>query len=441
MPSALVPEGAGGRLFLATSSAPSGSPLFFRGTLRAPRRTADLLLALSQVVRSRFHSPASMLARILAEADPVVTCSVDRLRFEGFSSCCGVYARVDLQPEALDGVLLGHGTTNVDFNPPIRAALTKLRDTEPVRLSVGAAEIELTTPTGHVVERKVPLPLRWLKGFVEAQAHQARMSRRFDLSAAETRRFVRSIPRSDAASRLAWVSPLGAGVRLSQTESRGSVRVAGPGRLRVLDDLVRHALGMRIYADDRTGSSAWELILPHERFHLVLSPEVWRGFSGEGQVLSELSDQDGKDAAALLRPLLRWESAIDVDALARQSGFAVRLVRLGLAWLGASGIVGYDLGQAGYFHRELPYDCRRLEALNPRLASARKLVDGGAVRVERRSAEGVEAWVRGSGVDHRVKLSPTSEVCTCPWWGKHAGDRGPCRHVLAVNIFLEEMVG
>src|SRR5688572_1666307 len=142
-PSALLSEGDLERLFLATTSAPETSPLFFRGTLRQPRRTADLLLALSRVVRTRFHVPPAMLARILAEADPVVTCSEDRLRFEGFSSFCSVYARVDLLPDALDGALLGHGTTNVDFNPPMRAALAGIREREPVRLSVGAAEVEL----------------------------------------------------------------------------------------------------------------------------------------------------------------------------------------------------------------------------------------------------------------------------------------------------------
>ena len=52
-------------------------------------------------------------------ADPVVTCSDDRLRFEGFSGCCGAYARVDFLPSAITGDVFGRGTTNVDFNQPI----------------------------------------------------------------------------------------------------------------------------------------------------------------------------------------------------------------------------------------------------------------------------------------------------------------------------------
>ncbi len=66
------------RVRLATSGPASVPGLFFRGTLAKPRLTADLLLALVRVVQSRFHIPAAMLTRILAAADPVVTCAEDR---------------------------------------------------------------------------------------------------------------------------------------------------------------------------------------------------------------------------------------------------------------------------------------------------------------------------------------------------------------------------
>jgi hypothetical protein len=46
---------------------------FVRGLLRPPRRTAELLLAVGEVARTRFFVPASMLERILRLADPVVT--------------------------------------------------------------------------------------------------------------------------------------------------------------------------------------------------------------------------------------------------------------------------------------------------------------------------------------------------------------------------------
>ncbi|MFN3653403.1 MAG: SWIM zinc finger domain-containing protein [Armatimonadota bacterium] len=434
-PSALVVDGALERLFLATTSAPAaGSPLFFRGTLCQPRRTADLLLALARVVRTCFHVPPAMLARLIAESDPVVTCSEDRVRLEGFSSCCGVYARVDLLPPALDGALLAHGTTNVDFNAPMRAALAGIRERETVRLSVGAEEVELSRATGETVERKVPLPVRWLKGFVEAQAHQARLTRRFEVSGAETRRFLRGLPRSGTHGRPAYVAGSGSGLRLSQVAGRGAVRVAGVERLLVLDDLARHARRLRVYAGDDTEASGWELELDDARFHLVLSPEVWRGFSGEGQVLDELSAAEGERETARVRAALRWQSRLDAESLARECGLEPAAVRRALARLGASGVVGYDLAEGAFFHRELPYDYDRIEALHPRLRDARKLLAEGGVELTREDEAGVEAWVRGSGVEHRVRLDAHGARCTCPWWSKHGGERGPCKHVLAVQI-------
>jgi hypothetical protein len=51
-------------------------------------------------VASRFFVPPAMLERILALADPIVTSGGGMLRFEGFSGCRSVYARVDLTPES-----------------------------------------------------------------------------------------------------------------------------------------------------------------------------------------------------------------------------------------------------------------------------------------------------------------------------------------------------
>jgi uncharacterized Zn finger protein len=47
--------------------------------------------------------------------------------------------------------------------------------------------------------------------------------------------------------------------------------------------------------------------------------------------------------------------------------------------------------------------------------------------------------VRSGAVDYLVRLSDTGipDSCTCPWWNKHRGTRGPCKHVLAVRLFRE----
>jgi len=99
---------------------------FFEGKLLEPVITARCLRTVSDLVGTRFYIPPSMLARIIREADPVVTVSSDALRFEGFSSCCSAYVRHDLTADCYAAENIRVGTTNVDFGADMRAALAKV---------------------------------------------------------------------------------------------------------------------------------------------------------------------------------------------------------------------------------------------------------------------------------------------------------------------------
>jgi hypothetical protein len=270
----------GANLRLATCSAgPEPHPYFFEGRLVRPGWAAEPLRSLVEVVQSRFHIPAATLARILALADPIVTGSGELLRFEGFSACCSTYGRVDFLPEAIDGTWHGRGTTNVDFNAPMRAALARIRDSDQVGLAVGSDLVSLNRGDESVVERKVALPVRWLKGLVEVQAYQARMVRKLEVPGFEAARFLRSLPKGSATTS-GHVVPSGRGLRLSQVAARDGIRVGGVQRLHILDDLARRAKMLRIYADPQNEASAWELVLGEARFTLVLSPATARAAEG-----------------------------------------------------------------------------------------------------------------------------------------------------------------
>jgi hypothetical protein len=433
--SELVPAPEGSRLRLATSTRPGEHPHFFKGRLTHPQRAAELLLALSEISRTRFFLPPGMLARIIAAADPVVTSGGERLRFEAFSVCCGVYARVDLLPEAVEGDWTGRGTTNVDFNPPMRAMLGRIGASDGVSLSVGATSLELEREGKSVVERKVKLPMRWLKGFVEVQSYQSRMQPALELSADEASRFFRGLPRTVAGGAPGYAVPAGKGLRLSQRDAPGAIRLGGSGRLKLLERLARHARRVRVYSG-ADGVSGWELVLDEARLHLVLSPDPSRGFSGEGQALSHLARSDSRDALGYVRAALRWQATLDPGALGRDLGLEPQAVWQSLSVLGSRGLVGYDLESASFFHRELPFDLDLVEQLQPRLRDARELVESGGVRIVS-SGETVEAYVRGTDVEHRVRSAGDELRCTCPWYSKHQGKRGPCKHVLGVQISLE----
>ncbi len=425
---------------VAAEDAKGQQKQFFSGTLVRPRHVAELLRLLMTVVQARYHIPAAMLNRILAEADPIVTSSDERLRFEGLSSCCGVYCRVDLFPDAVRDGQFGQGTTNVDFNPPMLAALAKVRESDTIEFVVEREGFELRKATESVVEKKVKLPVRWIRGLTEVQACQSRMTLFHEASGPDIWRFLRSFPRMKTGHREMWIVASGRSLRLSQRATKEGLRVCGLERLRVLEACAATARSVQLFADPVTGASAWQLTFADSRFTLTLSPEVWRGFSGEGQVLHQLA---GKSWPAFLRRVktrLRWQSQLDLADLQKQLGKDVsdETIREALASLATQGLVGFDLGDGAWFHRELPFDLGQVEKHHPRLKDARKLLDEDKVKVVKATEKLAEVLVASSDVEHRVRFQNDEPHCTCPWFSQYQNSRGPCKHILAAQILLEE---
>ncbi len=388
-------RGDGREVLLATSGGmtevgPARRPRFFSGFLTDPAPAALGMLACAAVARSRYCLSGSVLAML---RDPVVTSSQGLLRFESFSSCCGVHARLDLLPGALGDPPLVAGTTNVDFNDPMRAALGGAAVSGPLLLSVGSGELVVDTLGGSVTRALAPA----------------------------------------LGQRPLWASPAAGTFALGTTARRGAACVAGPHRLAELGPLFRFARGLRAYGPDvdagaAEAPSAWELDLGSARFTLTLSAEKYRGFSGEGALLELLADEDVAADALLVGAVLDWNSRIDARLLGTELAIGSERVSSALAYLAASGRVGYDLADESYFRRELPFG-PALETMHPRLASARALVESGAVTL---SVGG--AVVRSGDSAHRVTIGDGTSRCTCPWWGKHQGSRGPCKHVLAARL-------
>ena len=132
------------------------------------------------------------------------------------------------------------------------------------------------------------------------------------------------------------------------------------------------ARSLQVWGSAHSGVSAWVLTFPGGRFTLLISPELHRGFSGEGQVLDHLA-AGWERALPRVQALLRWDAMIDPSQIAESSGLSADEVTGSLAALAALGAVGYDLHQGRYFHRELPFDTSKISRLNPRLKRAEAL--------------------------------------------------------------------
>lgn len=440
--SQLAQDGHGSRLGLVTGAAmtPQGlipalepGTTFFSGFVTRPDVLAAGLLAVADIAGSRY-ADLGVTARIKA-ADPVVTAGGDRLRFESFSLCNGVYACFDLLPEGLGTSEVGFGTTNVDVNQPLRTALARVNRDEPLHLAVGPDELRTSSLTETHVEPKVALPDRWVRGLAETARLLHEMSLVATSTGVQARRFFTGPPRVAAPGPELHVLPLPTGWRTTSRPNPASIPIFGATRLRGADRVLRHTTRLAVHRHPG-GSTAWVLDLPGSRLTLAFSPGLYRGFSGEGTLLALLAHPEAETSGRRLQEHLGWTATIDPGHLARTTGLGAHEVEAGLNWLSASGRVGYDLDAAAWFHRDLPVDSEAVIRRNPRITAALRLVEASGVRLRAAGSWEVDGTREARYEVTTSADSPSGLRCSCLWETEHAGTRGPCKHILAVLIDL-----
>ncbi|WNI36106.1 SWIM zinc finger family protein [Chryseobacterium sp. SG20098] len=430
--SSLVRRGTLEELFLAKYSEIDKNtdiPCFFWGNVKQPFILARCLITLSNIVKSSFNLSPFQMALL---KDPIVTAGNERLRFEGFSHCAGVYARIDVLPEGLYGEFLENGTTNVDFNQPMITELGSIRPNEEIMLSVGQKEVGLYKGESKIIEKKVPLPAKWIKGLGTVQVYLSESEKRHTFNKIQTQQLFRGMPKGVVKSDY-YLIVRGNKPVFSPVKSADSVCIGGLHRLRLLEPLLPYIDGLQVFAHANMQSTTWQLNMGNIRLSFSLSRECWRGFSGEGAVLDSLIS-DVPD---------EWIDALDKYAYANQSFNPGRLtleenisfdnVKNSTGRLAAMGLLGYDLNDREFFYRRLPFKLSRIIGLNPRIKNAEKLIEDGKVEILNNNKERTEARVRGTGVHHTVIIQEEKERCTCEWFSKYQGERGPCKHVLAVK--------
>jgi len=183
-------------------------------------------------------------------------------------------------------------------------------------------------------------------------------------------------------------------------------------------------------ADSEPGAAMVVAELPHCRITISLTAEAWHGYSGEGALLTSLAHPDLLEDSKRIGKKLSFNALINVMQMAQVWNINTDRAEDALAVLAVSGKLGYDVFDSAYFHRELPDDPDRILKDNPRLIAAQKLVEGA-------QKTGDIQWMIPSGkVDYRVIYDPANgiEKCTCAWYLKHLNKRGPCKHILAVQL-------
>ena len=428
-------------LALAPALTPAGiddKPNFFRGFAAYPQVLARGLLVLADVTSTRYFNYTPV-----AQRDPVLSAQGDRLRAECFSACNGVYARLDLLGSGFDGQI-SFGTTNVDIGIDLRTALTRIKQEDKLHVNIGAEGLtashisntneKIIRMEKTVHERPVQMPDRWVRALGNAAEIHRNMKPVFTLKGAQAQAFVATLPPATGKNQSGWLTPSSAGAKIMPRRTPGSAYVSGLHRLSALKRVMTNISGMTFYmpADGEPGQFMAELELPCMRLTLSLTAEAWHGYSGEGSLLESLAQQDVLEDAESISSMLGFDAVIDEMQMAHRWNISGNRVQAALALLAVSGKLGFDAHDNAYFHRELPDDPNRVLKDNPRLVAARKLV-------ETVKKIGENQWsVYSNESDYLVYFSSIEGAqkakCTCTWYLNHQNKRGPCKHILAVQL-------
>jgi hypothetical protein len=435
-PSALIHSKNSDELFLAKYSEvqKKDAPCFFWGKLSDPFTVARCLITLSNVVQSSFNLSPFEMAKL---KDPVVTAGNEKIRFEGFSHCAGVYARVDVLPGGYDGEFPENGTTNVDFNQPMISALSRVARNEQVLLSVGKKEVTLQQGNQKIIERKVPLPVKWIKALTTVQLYLSEAEKQFSFNRIQAQQLFQSIPsgkpRADYYLVVRNNKPM-----FSPVASLNAICVGGVQRLKLIEPLLAFADELKVFPHPTMQSTTWQLYFGSVRFSLSISRDTWRGFSGEGAALESLIEDVPDNWIDALDKYSYANQVFNPAMLAIEEGLDLQKIDNITGRLSAMGLLGYDLDENNFFYRRLPFKLSRILSLNPRMKDAEKLLQENKVEIISKTDNRVEARVEGSGVKHSVVLEADKERCTCTWYSRNQGERGPCKHVLAVKKKLTQ---
>ncbi len=430
-PSSLVKNQLGDELFLANYSEVQKkvNPCFFWGKLKDPHTTARCLIALSNVVQSSFNLSPFEMAKL---KDPIVTAGNEKIRFEGFSQCAGVYARVDVLPGGHDGEFIDTGTTNVDFNQPMISSLSRVGKSENMLLSVGSKEVGITAGNRKVIERKVPLPVKWIKGLTTVQLFLADAEQRISLNRMQALQLFKTLP-SGTIKTDYYLVTRGGLAQFTPVKSAGAVCIGGIHRLKLLTPLLPMADELKVFAHPDMQSTTWQLYFGAVRYSFTISRDSWRGFSGEGAALEDLLEDIPQEWIDLTDKYSYANHEFNPTLFAVEEDMDMHKLKAITSRLSSMGLLGFDVDENKFFYRQLPYKLERILTLNPRLKDAEKLLEEGKVEIVAQTPLWVEARVYGSGVKHTVIVEGGKSRCTCTWFAKHQGERGLCKHVLAVK--------
>jgi len=271
-----------------------------------------------------------------------------------------------MKPEAIDGEFIASGTTNVDFNDPMLNALNSIQKNEKVTLAVGQQDMQVITANTKVTEKKVTLPMRWIKGLTSVQLYLADMDLKFELNKIQTIQLFQTLPKGNVKGDF-FITKRAGKFMFSTLATADGVRIGGIHRLRLLDGIL--AIVEKIFVYESADRETCAVVCEFGKMQLLMafSPDAYRGFSGEGKALEHMTENLPVEWMYGLNSLLKSNETFDPTLLSIEHDIDFGTMDQLTSNLSSIGLLGYDVTARSHFYRQLPFKTERILSLNPRL--------------------------------------------------------------------------
>ncbi|MBK8389318.1 MAG: SWIM zinc finger family protein [Saprospiraceae bacterium] len=407
---------------------------FFFGKIINSYLAARCLSVLGNTVSSHFALTPGQIAKL---KDPIVSVGAGEIHFEAFSSCNSVYTRVKILGNGIDGEFLHSGATNIDFNNQTIRAFNNVLQTEKLILGVGNKEVHFVTDKQKMLEKKVTLSNRWIKGLGNVQVYLSEMELAHRLSKFEALQLFRTLPNTPTNSEY-YLSKSGSNYVFSPVEKTASIKIGGIHRLNLMQRLIISIDSLHIYKHENQQSFAIILIFKEIQMTYLFSNSIYRGFSGEGKLLESLTDSVTSILINEVNNLFKTNEVFNPTLLSIENGIDPNKMNNFQSHLSGIGLLGFNLFDNNYFYRKLPFKLERLISFNPRLKNAQKIVANDEIIILEKNENFVKASVKGtSDIYHTVIKMNESFQCTCNWFTTNENNRGVCKHILALTMIID----
>lgn len=415
------------------------------------------------------------LFRHLVPCDPVVTVAPDIVFFECFSKDESSYGclSVDRGSFTNEGSA-GLGTTNVDYSLALYDHFQTLRSYRPTRLLVDPEGFEVNVEgVAGYREEKIDLPPSWLRGFGQLQAAMSLPAKKvvlpvevvYSILAYLKRHREKTGPRSirfqltPRKPPVILLDPWGVEIPshgpLYEGERPEEIKVWGRRRLMTLARILPFTERFEVRLLGSGLPSVWVAFMGEMRFQLALSGWTANDWtSGSNLDLLFGSYQPDEALAEQVLPLLRDAQRATLPELVRavsaQGSEKVSEKKLlgSLNLLAKQGQVVYDFAHSCYRYRQVmpvALSEKLLGPEHPELIQGRLLAS--AVKIGKKKKEGASVFYQAKVQNTSCEAAFDPDMafvkakCTCSYFYKNRLRAGPCRHLLALRLYIARKEG